>query len=105
MSVTMERNDAGALIRLDGSVTVTAATELRRLLVEGLACSSSLQMDLERVDEIDITTLQLLWAAGREAIRVGGSIKIDLPETFGLAAREAGFEHFPEAHGSGVIGG
>jgi anti-sigma B factor antagonist len=95
LPVTMERHETQSLIRLEGDLTVTSAAELKSVLLEGLASGKDLQLDLERAEEIDITVMQLLWAAGREADRTGARIVIHVSEAAGMAAREAGFERFP----------
>ena len=83
------------MIRLEGEFTVTSAAELRNLLLEGLASGNDLRLDLERIDEIDITLMQLLWAAGREANRTGATMAIRVSDAAAMAARKAGFERFP----------
>ena len=95
MPVTMERHETRSLIRLEGDLTVTSAAELKSFLLEGLAIGKDLQLDLAGVEEIDITVMQLLWAAGRDAGRTGAGIMIHVSEAAGMAAREAGFERFP----------
>ena len=95
MAVTMERQASQSLIRLEGELTVTSAAELKDRLLDGLTSGNDLLLDLERAEEIDITLLQLLWAAGREADRAGARIAIRLSDAAGTAAREAGFERFP----------
>jgi anti-anti-sigma regulatory factor len=91
----MERRESRSLIRLEGEFTVTSAAELKDMLLEGATSGNELLLDLERAEEIDITLLQLLWAAGREADRAGARIAIRLSDAAGAAAREAGFERFP----------
>ena len=95
MSVTMERNESHLLIRLEGAVNLTSAAELKGLLIEGLASGSELVLDLESADEIDITVMQLLWAAGREAARTGARVEIRMSEAAGVAMRAAGFDCYP----------
>jgi anti-anti-sigma regulatory factor len=95
MAVTMELREDGTLIQLEGECSVTSAAELNRLLLEGLALGRPLWLDLEHAQEIDITVLQLLWAAGREAQRTGAGICVRMSEAAGMAAREAGFDRFP----------
>ena len=95
LPVTTEQLEGHSLIRLEGEFTVTSAAELKRLLLEGLATGEDLHLDLERVEGIDLSLMQLLWAAGREAERTGARIGISLSEAAGKAAREAGFERFP----------
>lgn len=95
MPVTMERHKTHPLVRLEGEFTVTSAAELKGVLIEGLAFGGELKVDLERAEEIDISVMQLLWAAGREASRTGSSLVIRAPEAIATAARDAGFERFP----------
>ena len=83
------------MIRLAGELTLTFAVELKNLLLQGLASGNDLRLDLEQAEEIDITLMQLLWAAGREADRKGAGIAIQVSDAAATAAREAGFERFP----------
>jgi anti-anti-sigma regulatory factor len=91
----MEQQESQSVIRLAGEFTLTSAAELKNLLLQGLASGNDLRLDLEQAEEIDITVMQLLWAAGREADRAGARIAIRLSDAAGTAAREAGFERFP----------
>ena len=95
MSVTMQRSETDLLIRLEDKVNVTSAEELKSLLLEGLVSGRDLYLDLERVEEIDVTVMQLLWAAGREADRNGTRMVTRVSEAAAVAARELGFERFP----------
>ena len=95
MPVTTERDETHLLIRIAGECTVTSAAELKALLLDGLASGGELRLDLDRAEAIDITVMQLLWAAGAEAERTGARIATRMPERAGSAAREAGFERFP----------
>ena len=97
MPLTCERTETQCLIRLDGDCGVTSAAELKELLLEGLACGKDLRLDLEGATEIDVTTLQLLWAAGREATRTGFQFSSRVSKAVLSAARDAGFELFPGA--------
>ncbi|MGD1069823.1 MAG: STAS domain-containing protein [Bryobacteraceae bacterium] len=98
MPATLERHADHALIRLEGECTLASAAELKTLLLDGLASGGDLRLDLQGVEEIDITTMQLLWAATREADRVGSGFAIRVSEAAGIAALVAGFETFPGAH-------
>ena len=95
MSVTMQRSETDLLIRLEDAVNVTSAEELKSLLLEGLVSGRDLYLDLERVEEIDVTVMQLLWAAGCEADRKGIRMVTLVSEAASAAAREVGFERFP----------
>jgi len=97
LSVTGEQHATHLLIRLENTVSFTSADELKKLLLEGLASGKTLQLDLERAEEIDVTVMQLLWAAEREAARAGRGLVSRVAEAAAAAAREAGFERFPGA--------
>jgi hypothetical protein len=79
-------------VTLEGELTVASADELKGLLME---CTGDLELDLLRVETIDIAVMQLLWAAGREAERRGAKVAIHISEAAAAAARNAGFESFP----------
>src|SRR5580704_12485503 len=91
----MERHESHSLIRLEGECVLNSAADLKSTLLEGFAAGKDLHLDLESAGEIDITVLQLLWAAGGESKRTGVGIAIRVSEAAGLAAREVGFELFP----------
>ena len=95
MAVTMEQQESQSVIRLAGEFTLTSAAELKNLLLQGLASGNDLRLDLEQAEEIDITVMQLLWAAGREADRKGASLAIQMSDAAAMAARDASFERFP----------
>jgi chemotaxis protein CheD len=88
LSVTEEQHATHLLIRLEGEVNFTSAQELKRLLLEGLASGRALQLDLERAGEIDVTVMQLLWAAEREAARAGLGMVSRVSEAAAAAARD-----------------
>ena len=96
MSVTMQRSKTDLLIRLEDVVNVTSAEELKNLLLEGLVSGRDVHLDLERVEEIDVAVMQLIWAARREADCKDTRMVIRVSEAVAAAARELGFERFPE---------
>ena len=95
MPATLEQQADHTLIRLEGECTLATAADLKKLLLEALASGGDLRLDLRSVEEIDITAMQLLWAAKREANREGPKFAVALSDAIVVAAREAGFEQFP----------
>jgi anti-anti-sigma factor len=83
-----------SLLRLQGDVTISSAAELKNLLLAALARGKDIHVDLSCVTEVDVTALQLLWAAEREA--KGSGIEFTLagpmPEDVAAALAAAGFE-------------
>ena len=94
--VTLDQGEALCSIRLEGEVTIASAAELKKLLLQALASGSELRVELEGATELDITSLQLLWAAGREARRSGRGFTLagKVPEEISAMANDAGFEDF-----------
>ena len=95
LSVTIKRSETDLMIRLEDAVNVTSAEELKNLLLEGLVSGRDVHLDLERAEEIDVTVLQLLWAAAREADRKGTRMVTRVSDAAAAVAREVGFERFP----------
>jgi hypothetical protein len=94
LTATIDRDETQWRVRLESDLTLASATELKSLLIEWQASGRDLQLDIESA-EIDITAMQLLWAAGREAARAGTAIVGRVSEAVDRAARDAGFERFP----------
>jgi anti-anti-sigma regulatory factor len=93
--ITAEKQESCWLVRLEGEIGTMSAAELKTALIDGLASGKEIRLDLEHAEEIDVTVIQLLWAAGREAERRGIRIGGCLPDSLAVIARDAGFERFP----------
>ncbi|MGD0437658.1 MAG: STAS domain-containing protein [Bryobacteraceae bacterium] len=95
MPLTLERHQSCCVVRLEGQITLASATELKAVLLEWLAAGTNLDLDLERAAEIDLTAMQLLWAAGREAERRGVGIRCRMSEAAAAALGDSGFARLP----------
>jgi hypothetical protein len=95
LSLMVDRQETCWVFRVEGDFNITASAELKGLLLEGLASGKELRLDLERAAEIDITLLQLVWSAEREAARVGSQFTSRVSETAARLARDAGLPCFP----------
>jgi anti-anti-sigma regulatory factor len=71
MPVILDRSTTPPVIDLQGEVNIRCAAELKDLLIQTLALAGPLHIDLSAIKEIDITAIQLLWAAEREARKAG----------------------------------
>jgi anti-anti-sigma regulatory factor len=102
MSIALDQGETLCVVRLEGEVNIASAAALKATLLEALASGTDVRLDPERATEVDLTALQLLWAAQQAAGRSGKAIRLSgpVPEALLLAAREAGFEEFPIAVGS-----
>jgi anti-anti-sigma regulatory factor len=96
LPVTLEQDGALSLIRLQGAIDIFCAQELRELLVQGLKTASEVRVLLAGATDMDVTAVQLLWAARREA--KASSVKFAFegaaPEPVSAALAEAGLEMF-----------
>ena len=95
MNAALEQHADHCLIRLEGELSLSCATELKRLLLEWFAGGKDLELDLEHAEEIDITIMQLLWAAARDAARAGRRTAGRASAAVCAAVRDAGFHLAP----------
>lgn len=96
MSITIDNSATSCGVRLEGDIDVTCSTDLKRTLVEAISSGKEVQVDLALASDLDVTAIQLLWAARREAEKAGASFAVsgDVPENIHRAICEAGFENF-----------
>ncbi|GBD97814.1 MAG TPA: anti-sigma factor antagonist [Nitrospirae bacterium] len=67
MKVNAEKNNGLCRLQIEGEMTISAATELKKSLLDNLANCSELEIDLSQVSEMDTTGFQLLFLVKREA--------------------------------------
>jgi anti-anti-sigma regulatory factor len=96
VSVVLEESQELSVIRLDGSIGIASAAELKKLLLQALGPGKEVRVSLERSTDLDVTAVQLLWAAGREAKRSGARFTFmeAMPEEISIALGDAGFDKF-----------
>jgi ABC-type transporter Mla MlaB component len=97
LPITLEYGQTVSVIHLEDEVDVSCSAELKKMLIEVLASEKALKLDLHLAGDLDITILQLLWAAERDAEKAGKSFDLEgsVPESIRSLIREAGFETFP----------
>ncbi len=99
MPITLVQSEGLCLIRLEGEINVASAAELKKLLLEALANQQQreVRVELKKASELDISILQLLLAAEREARASGKGFSLagGVPEQIATSVAEAGFESFP----------
>ena len=79
MPVAIEQSAENSTVLLSGDVGIGAARELRGALIEALTSGRGLRIDLSGVTSLDVTTLQLLWAAERAAAKDGTKLLLNRP--------------------------
>jgi anti-anti-sigma factor len=96
LPVSFEQDGALSLIRLQGAIDIGCAQELKELLLQVLKAGSEVRVMLTDVTDLDVTAVELLWAARREAkaSSVGFAFEGQAPEPVSAVLAEAGFETF-----------
>ena len=94
MGIILEQGEKTSCVRLQGSIDISLAEELKKVLVDALKAGEEIRVMLGDATYLDVTAVQLLWAAEREAGRMGvrwifGDV---LPETVRANLVEAGFD-------------
>lgn len=94
MSLVLEERETQSEIRLEGAIDIACAAELKQILLQALASGKDLRVSLERAICLDVTAVQLFWAAGCEARRLGLGFTFaeKMPEEISSALTVAGFE-------------
>jgi anti-anti-sigma regulatory factor len=97
VTVSLDQSEDLCLVRLVGEVDIGCAAELKRGLVAALESGKPVRVDLAGATDLDVTALQLLWAAGRKAAGsgIGFALAGQLPESILCAVANAGFDSFP----------
>ena len=97
MGMTLEESDTTSTIRLDGTVDISSAAELKTQLLQALDSGKAVRVSLEAATYLDVTAIELLWAAEREATKRGAGFTLaePVPEGVSAALLDAGFEKFP----------
>jgi anti-anti-sigma factor len=94
VGITLEQHEESSVIRLEGAIDIASASELKKQLLQALGASREVCVALEKATDLDVTTVQLLWAAGREAkvSGVGFALMGHVPEPVTSALTHAGLE-------------
>jgi anti-anti-sigma regulatory factor len=93
----LDENEAQFSIRLVDEVNIAQARELKNLLLQGLASGRDVRVEVGGVTQLDVTALQLLLAAERNARKSGTGFAVEgkLSEEVSAALADAGFNDFP----------
>jgi anti-anti-sigma regulatory factor len=94
---TLEQSGELCEIRASGVVNIAGAADWKQCLLQALASGKEILLRLEMGSEMDVTALQLLWAAEREARALARRFTVarPIPEEVAITVKNAGFEKFP----------
>ena len=96
MGISLEEGDVGNVLTLDGAIEISAAAELKILLLRALGSGKDTSVSLAAATYLDVTAVQLLWAARQQAERSGVVFEFSTQpsEAVSAALAEAGFPSF-----------
>ena len=97
MQVTLEQGEVSNVIHLEGAIDISCAVELKTVLTMALELGKKVCISLQNVTGLDVTAVQLLWAAERAARRAGMRIELEspLPQAVISQLASVGFSGFP----------
>jgi anti-anti-sigma regulatory factor len=103
LGIALKQRKESSAIRLDGLIDIASAAELKAILLDALKRGKAVRVALQTNVDLDVTAVQLLWAAEREARAsgVGFALASPVPEPILSVLKEAGFEKFPIPIGGG----
>lgn len=71
MGIFLKQGERSSTIRLDGAIDISLASELKALLLKALETGGELHLSLAEATALDVTAMQLLWAA-KDAAKASG---------------------------------
>lgn len=94
MPVTLEQKIDSHVIHLESVVDMSCAAELKAALTLAIQSGREVRISLGGATTLDLTALQLLWAAEREAKASGTAFSLaeEMPEALSRALVNVGFE-------------
>jgi ABC-type transporter Mla MlaB component len=94
MPVAFDQSNSPSRISLEGEINIRCAAELKEFLLQALTREGALHIELSTATEVDITALQLLWTAQREAREAGKEFLLNGPisETVAAAIKHSGLQ-------------
>jgi anti-anti-sigma factor len=97
LAITLEHREEASVVRLEGIIDIALAAEFKQTLLEALTGSKPVLVALDSCKEMDVTAVQLLWAAEREArsLNLGFTLEGEVPDSISGSLKESGFEKFP----------
>lgn len=93
MGFSFEGPDQTGTIMLKGELNIQYASRLKEMLSDSLARAERLRINVEQIEEIDLSCLQVLCSAHRTAIGLQRSIEVagTWPEDFRSVVERAGY--------------
>ena len=103
MAIALDGSESANVVVLEGTVDISSAAELKTALLQALDSGREVRIALDKASYLDLTAVQLLWAAEQQARRTGVAFRISgqIPDLVSTALAEAGFPSFPASVNAG----
>ena len=102
MGSVLEKGEQRSRLHLEGVVDIGCAGELKAQLMEALGRGLPVQVEMEKAERLDVTAVQLLWAAGCAARASGVEMEFagTTPEAVTAELAQAGLREFAAGMGN-----
>jgi anti-anti-sigma regulatory factor len=97
LAIILVQCEESNVIRLEGVIDIALAADLKATFLEALKSAKPVRVALNADVDLDVTAIQLLWAAEHEAKASNVSFVLDgcVPDAVSATLKETGFERFP----------
>ena len=76
VGITLKQSRKLAVIRLEGAIDIAAAAEFKNLLLQACGSGKDVRVALDDATDLDVTAVELIWAARRSAEGAGVAFTI-----------------------------
>ena len=90
---SLDEGGSSAVLSLNGELTILQSNWLKTVLVESLAAADGLILNLEKVTDFDLATVQLFYSLANSAQEIGKDLLLsgDCPSVFKAVVENAGY--------------
>lgn len=95
MGMTLKQSRKTSVIHLEGVIDIESASEFKKLLLRAFESGKDLRVSLDGPTEMDITAVQLIWAAKRAWEGAGLAFRVcgEASASAWAALANAGLQH------------
>ena len=73
MTIALNESESESMVVLEGTIDISSAGELKDILIKALGLGKEVCISLDAATYLDVTAVQLLWAAEQQA-RISGRV-------------------------------
>ena len=92
VSIALSHDSGCCQMELDGAIDISSAADLKESLLQALETGEEISISLTGTTELDVTAVQLLWAAARDAKQRSLRFTVTQPPELCRLLADAGLE-------------